>query len=241
MIYGSDVCDYKRADLTDIQTAQQRDTEGSYWKEVLHWKLIDAIRAEFMHRLWFGAPTVRYALGRNDTEMAAVFEVPMLTHWPAGYSPALGVLNFNSGRKRLQFFAGAAFMNGTGPQAIVTRRLDKMIKHTENLTIGHVIADVLDEYEDAAADTADLIKETPFIELSDADSNAILMAAARRNLMPASRIIGVDRHYQAAGAKTVWGLLAAFSAVVRMNPPMLQLEQLAGFQKLLPMPGRVTA
>ena len=123
--------------------------------------------------------------------------------------------------------------NGLATGSIILHR-----RHVKGLRLREQISGALDDYMIEIRKVAGIVRSLKEQELSEETYEHLLLEAGRQNLMPWSRLADVDREYRQPRfrefrGQTGWGLLNAFTWVVKRNPPRLQMDQIDRFQGII--------
>ena len=110
------------------------------------------------------------------------------------------------------------------------------------LDVPNNLGNVVDKCAKVFPKVPKIIRRLVHTGLADEEVEHILMKVGRENkpglgycpVMPWSRIGEVDHAYHETEDSTEWGLLEAFSRIVRKNSPREQMEQLLQFYRRLP-------
>lgn len=213
---------------------------GRYWQGIPHTDLIDGILDECQGRRWKVLDT-QFSLSADGADLAGAFRLEIRdVAVPEGQALELGFLHSNAMRRPLTIVSGTRVFichNGMVSGEHVLRH-----KHTSGFSLLTALEDGLDRYHTAVLDIPRQVTALQQRELAPVEVEHLLVEAGRQNLMPWSRIGQVDeefRHptFRDHAVPTSWGLLNAFTHIVKKCPPLTQMDQIDGFRKLLPVHG----
>jgi len=232
-VYGSNAnVDQLRA--TPLETP---DNAGRYWQGIQHGRLVDVLSMQIQNRGWEITES-RFSLSKDKADLAGAFKMRLPgVDTPEGMDLSLGFITSNALRKSLKMVVGAVVQvcnNGMATGEIVMQK-----KHTKQFSLSDEITKSLDEYEIKSRNLKETVTQLRQRELSQVESDQILMEAGRRQLMPFSRIGAVDKEYHNPtfaehGRNTSYALLNAFTYIVKKNPVHAQMDQMNRFRELLP-------
>ena len=232
-VYGANT---KVEDLRTIPL-DKPEKAGAYWQGIQHGRLVDVISQQISNRGW-SITESRFSLSKDRADLAGAFKLHLPNvETPEGMNLSLGFVTSNAMRKSLKMVVGAVVQvcnNGMATGEIVMQK-----KHTSGFSLSDEINESLNQYQTRASmiqETVQALRET---EISNEQSDQILMEAGRQRLMPFSRIGAVDKEYRKPtfaehGRGTSWALLNAFTYIVKKNPAQQQMEQMNRFRELLP-------
>tara|TARA_R110000744_G_scaffold262480_1_gene377061 strand:+ start:241 stop:981 length:741 start_codon:yes stop_codon:yes gene_type:complete len=232
-VYGANT---RKEDLANVQL-QRPEKAGKYWQGIHHSRLTTTLANEISNRGWEITGS-KFSLSKDEADLAGAFSLKIENiKTPEGMDLSLGFLTSNAMRKSLTMVVGANVQvcnNGMATGEIVMKK-----KHTSGFSLVDEIRQSLDQYEIKAGLIGETVKSLRQCEISETQSDEILMAAGRLNLMPWSRIGAVDKEYRKPtfaehGRGTSWALLNAFTYTVKRNPALKQMEQMNQFRGLLP-------
>ena len=232
------VCDKNvtKVEVSRVQV-QRPDHAGRIWKGIAHGVLVNAIEAAIARKGWIVSNSA-FSLSKDKADLVGAFDltIPGLDA-PDGVGFALGFMTSNAMRRSLRLYVGSRiFVCNNG---CVTGELILRHKHTNHFRIENNIDHAMSLYRNRIEDTRDMIDGWKKSGLELNMSNSILMAAGRRGIMPFSRIGQVDSEYWKPSyaehnEKTSWGLLNAFTHIVKKSPTHMQMDQMNRFRELLP-------
>lgn len=209
---------------------------GGYWAGIKHGDLVDGILNECKKRKWKILDT-KFAVSGDGAALVGAFDVAVPgVKTPADLTLGLGVIHANTRKCRARLVCGATVSvctNGLVIGEVLMKR-----KHTINMDLDYELDAALDQYVVRAKRIGKDVDELRINIAAHYSSDRYLMEAARRKLMPWSRIGDVDREYHKPTypefqGDTAWGLLNAFSMIAKRNPPLKQMLQIKGFYELL--------
>lgn len=229
-----------RKELHDVQLVRPRHA-GSRWQGIPHGELVDTMASEIEDRGW-KILDQKYSLAGDGADLAGAFylETPEVKA-PEGQTLSLGFVTSNRMTKAYRLYVGSEIAichNGMATGEMLLRKL-----HTSRLDYRQAFRESLDDYVVKARGLAEFEERLRERDLVDREWCEILVAAARQGYMSWSGLGKVDKEYREPryeehGYGTSWCGLQAFTEVVKQNPPMRQLRDINGFQKLLPKASR---
>jgi len=210
---------------------------GRVWKGIQHGELVDAITDEVTSRGW-KITDQQFSLSKNRADLAGAFElqIPNLEA-PKDQAFSLGFITSNNMRRPLKLVVGTRVFvcnNGMATGQILMNK-----KHTINFDLYNELEYSIDEYMDKARLINNYVESLKNRNLTEPETEHILITAGRQGVMPWSRIGQVDEEYrnptyQDHDERTSFGLLQAFTHIVKKNPPLEQMDQMSDFRTLLP-------
>lgn len=224
--------------LTDLEEIEVQHHEGAgrAWKALPHAKLVKAIKREALKRGW-EATNEAFATNDTGTEMVGALDIqlPESEGVPRikGFQFGIGIVNANNQRKAMKLVVGGTVKvccNGLVTGEIVCHK-----KHTKGTDLKSEIREALDQYVDKAKEIKALIQHYKDNGIRAYEVDHLMVEAGRRNLMPWSRLRLIDKEYQKLNneEESAWRVLNAFTAAVKVNPPIQQIRQMDGFRALL--------
>ncbi len=218
--------------FSDLQSIPLRpaDRAGSRWSGIEHAKLIGMLIEKLEEKGW----KIRdgtYTTSNDGADLAGV--IPLegysgpLTE--KGRDLAIGILNSNNMHGPMKLLLCVLLNESVivlGSVVIAVKRtvfLDLDERLDESLRIFRVKAKCIPKIEERLQRKV----------LDDNESNRLLMEAGRLEIMPFSRVGLIDAKYREGEERTAWSLLCSFCQVVKMNPPLRQLDQSERFLKLI--------
>ena len=232
-VYGSNA----NADQLRAIPLETPDNAGRYWQGIQHGRLVDVLSMQIRNRGWEITES-RFSLSKDQYDLAGAFKMRLPgVDTPEGMDLSLGFVTSNALRKSLKMVVGAVVQvcnNGMATGEIVMQK-----KHTKQFSLSDEITKSLDEYEIKSRTLNETVRSLKERELSQVESDQILMEAGRQHLMPFSRIGKVDQEYHNPtfaehGRNTSYALLNAFTYIVKKNPVHAQMDQMNRFRELLP-------
>lgn len=222
--------------LHDIKT-KRPERAGRVWSGIPHGELVDAFHDEVRLRGWT-ITSEQYALNPTHTDLAGAMELVVPgVEAPEGHTLSLGFLTSNNMRRSLKVVVGTRVLvchNGMATGQILMNR-----KHTTGFNLYDEMDEALDTYVEKAMGISQVVEQLRARNLTANESEHILMTAGRAGIMPWSRIGQVDAEYSHPtyadhNERTCYGLLQAFTHIVKKNPPLEQMQQMNSFRSLLP-------
>ena len=210
---------------------------GKRWKGVQHADLAQGIKNRIESKNW-KILDEGFSVSKDQADLVGAFEVELPdVSAPEGQSFSVGFVHSNAQRKGFRMMAGTRVHvchNGLATGELILNK-----KHTTNLQLEDQIDAALDLYKDSISDMKTMIEALRQTELSHDRSNEILMEAGRTNVLPWSHIGMVDREYRKPtyadhDEKTSFGLLQAFTHIVKKSNPQVQMQKMNEFRQLLP-------
>jgi len=205
---------------------------GNKWEGIEHSKLMDLILLKLREREWTaGIPTLITSKDGADFAGWLPLTVPSVEA-PEGQRLAMGVVNSNAMHGPLKLLVGTSILLSN--QCIVLASVTVAQKRIQGLDLDSKLDEGLRQFRIKAKCIGKINNLLQKRYLNEEDSNRILMNAGRLEMMPFSRIGRVDELYRRENHKTSWSLLLSFATVVKMNPPLQQMDQLLRFFRILP-------
>lgn len=226
------------ADSLPAQPKRPR-AAGSYWAGVPFPALLRSIEKKCREcRMRPGRWTV-YTF-RDGADMVASAPIPGAGEFVRGYevTPHLGLAISNVGRRTFAMFVGVVH-NRTGG-AVILDRIYSPKKHTVGADWEKILVAMFVDVRDAIRRMPDQIRDLRNRRLDTAAITQFLHAAGRASpgngrgsLMPWSRIGRVEDHMTATGGKTAWDLLISFGVISDLNSPILHMDRLYAFNRIV--------
>jgi hypothetical protein len=171
-VYGNNVTNID--ELKSI-TMQRPARAGAYWQGIPHHDLVSGLVDEINSRGW-GITQQSFAVSKDKADLAGAFTLKINgLEAPEGQSLSLGFLTSNAMRRSLTMVVGTTVHicnNGMATGEIVMQR-----KHTTGFDLFSEIEYSLDQYKDKAANIATTVASLRQQELTEDDSDSILMEA----------------------------------------------------------------
>jgi len=150
----------------------------------------------------------------------------------------VGFVSSNARRKTLRLYVGGTITACTN--GLITGEIVMKKRHTINLKLDDEIREGLNRYANSALRVNEQIAALADRALSTEKTDELLMAAGRLNLLPWSGIGKVDAEFREPtyadhAQRTSWGLLNAFTHIVKNIPPLRQMDRIDAFRALLPV------
>lgn len=139
---------------------------------------------------------------------------------------SFGVFNSNERHHAMKFYAGV--VNKVG---VVMNEVPVTARHSINADITTSVTEAMEVAAILMEAFPDDIKSMRRVSIDERTSEHYLLDAARKGLMPWSRLGHIDRVFR-TGEQTLWRLLTSFATQARRNPPRFQLRQMYGFKEL---------
>lgn len=157
---------------------------------------------------------------------------------PEGQALELGFLTSNMMRRRLKLVVGTRVFvcqNGMVSGDVVLSN-----KHTSRFDLYDALETAMDTYHVKASELPARIKAMQDRKLTATESDHLLMEAGRNRILPWSDIGLVAKEYAHPtfadhNVKSSWGLLNAFTHIVKKAPPLSQMDRINSFRELLPV------
>lgn len=211
---------------------------GSRWKGIPHGELVDTLKSKLEDNN-FKIEKEQYSLNKDKTSLVGAFD---LQHPNIDLGDeqglSIGFSTNNSMKKKLQIFAGSKIFvctNGCVTGEVVMER-----KHTIRFDLMVELDKALVNYMQRANEIPLVTEGLKTFELTQRQSDLILMQAGRFGYLPWSRIGQVEKEYRNPtyadhNVKSSWGLLNAFTHIVKQSPPHTQMQQINQFRSMLPV------
>lgn len=213
----------------------------SFWQGIEHKVLIDAVEDECRTRGW-KIEGCQFSLSPDKHDLAGAFRLNVGdVKLPEGQGLELGFLTSNAMRRRLKLVVGTrVFVCNNG---MVSGDLVLCNKHTSGFDLFGALEGAMDLYHERALELPKKIRALQQRELAPVEVEHLLVETGRQEIMPWSRIGQVDEEYRNPtfgdhAVKTSWGLLNAFTHIVKKCPPLGQMDQINSFRELLPVHGK---
>jgi hypothetical protein len=142
----------------------------------------------------------------------------------------------NSQRRAVRLFTGGSVTicnNGlaTGEQVL-------MRKHTKNFDIAGAVSEAFDGYVEKSQKLADLVAHLQETPITYSQAGKALSAANSSKIMGAALLFEVSQEFMNPrhpehGTGTAWGLLNAFTEIVKKTTPVRQLERINEFRHIV--------
>ena len=171
-----------------------------------------------------------YATSNDGADLAGV--IP-LTNYKVelgeGQTLAIGILNSNNMHGPMKLIL-CILLNES---VVVLGSVTVVVKRTVYLDLDEKLDEAIRIFRVKANCIPKIEEKLQRKHLDDDESNRLLMDAGRLEIMPFSRVGQIDAKYREDNQRTAWNLLCAFAQVVKINPPLKQLDQTERFFKLI--------
>lgn len=216
---------------------QRPDKARSHWQGIRHIELVEAVQDECLSRGWKVTGSA-FSLSADQGDLAGAFklEVPDI-RMPAGQGLEIGFLTSNMMRRKLKLVVGSrVFVCNNG---MVSGDVVLCKKHTNRFDLHDSLTAAMDTYHEKALEIPKRVAALQQYELTVPEVDHILVETGRQGVMPWSLIGQVDKEYRQPtfaenGQRTSWGLLNAFTHIVKKQPPLRQMDQINSFREMLP-------
>lgn len=234
MVYGKNIT------LDQLERIKLRPPKkhGARWQGIKHIDLVNTILTECKTRHW-KVRGVELSVARQGADLAGAImvDIPSLPQIP-GQIYAIGFMHSNWKWRPLTIAVGTNVRvcnNGMVTGVHVLRE-----KHEKNLDLAAQIHVGLDRYLEAAKDIKNQVDLMRARNLTEAEADHLLMQCGRQEIMPWNRVKLVDHEYRHPtfaehSERTSWGLLNAFTYIVKQSPPQEQMDSINAFRRLLPV------
>lgn len=209
---------------------------GQFWQGIQHGELVNTLKTQ-IEKKQLKILEEKYSVSNCGSELVGAYGLSS-PFFDLGEEQelALGFITSNAMKNRLKIFVGSKIFvcsNGMVSGEVVMKK-----KHTIRLKLVEEISLAIDTYVEKIKEIPIITNKLKSIELSQPNSDLILMEAGRKNILPWSRIGQVESEYRNPtyndfNEKTGWGLLNAFTHIVKKSPPLKQIEQINDFRELL--------
>lgn len=234
------VCDsnIQQEQLHDIQLARPKKA-GRVWQGVQHGELVDALSDEIMSRPGWNITDRKFSLSNDEADLAGAFELEVQgIDAPKDMKLSLGFITSNAMRRSLKLVVGTRVLvcnNGMATGEVLMQR-----KHTVNFDIYEELEYAVDAYTERAQRIPKLVEGLRSRNLTERESDTILLNAGRAGIMPWSRIGQVDEEYRKPtfadhDERTSFGMLQAFTHIVKKSPELMQMDMMNQFRETLPL------
>jgi len=213
----------------------------SFWQGIPHGMLIDAVEDECRTRNWTIEKS-QFSLSVDGADLAGAFQLRVNdVTLPVGQALELGFLTSNMMRRKLKLVVGTrVFVCNNG---MVSGDVVLCNKHTSGFDLFSALEGAMDTYHAKALELPGKIEALQQRELAPVEVEHLLVESGRQGIMPWSRIGQVDEEYRHPtfgdhAVPTSWGLLNAFTHIVKKCPTLTQMDQINEFRALLPVHGK---
>jgi len=208
-----------------------------YWCGIKHGDLVENIKNKLIDKN-FTIDGEAYSLNNAKTDLVGGFDVSHPTINPGGgQTLSFGFSTSNAMMKKLQIYVGSKISVCTN--GFVTGEVVMDRKHTINLDLLTALDEALVNYMEKATQIPVITKGLVEYELTQRQSDLILMHAGRSGVLPWSRIGQVEKEYRHPtyadhNVKSSWGLLNAATHIIKQSPAQLQMSQMNQIRAMLP-------
>lgn len=223
--------------LKNIKVERPKNA-GRVWKGIPHYDFVSTIREGIESRGWEIVGEA-YSLSKDKADLAGAFDLRIKgINAPEDQLLSIGFLTSNAMRRSSKLVAGTRVLvcnNGMATGEILMHR-----KKTFNLELSEEIEYGLDAYAETSVKTIDLVNSMKEREITQRETDDILLRAGREGILPWSRVGQVDSEFRNPtfedhrGA-TSFNLLQAATHVMKKTPALQQMPQMLAFKNLLPV------
>ncbi len=227
----------KAISVTDLRkmAVTRPELAGGRWQGIQHYTFAHTVAEAIKERGW-KIEGSRFTGARHGADLAGAFALTLPgSPAPEGITFGLGLMHGNSRRMAAKLYVGGVVRvcaNGFATGELVMRKM-----HTTGLDLQDEVRNALGRYEIEARRIKWFVKKHMDFKLDFDVYEHLLLEAGRSGAMPWSRLAAVERAYRQppvdAWAGNAWGLLQAFTATVKRNPPIKQMKQMDTFRCVL--------
>ena len=212
------------------------ENAGARWRGIRHGELLDHFHDQADDRGW-KMSDMQCSLSEDKYDLVGAFNLSIANlPVPEGRSLSMGFMTSNNRKKTLRLFVGARIQicnNGMATGEVVMNK-----KHTTGADWKTLMTASFDAYYHGAKHVESTVVELQQTELTPEKSESILMHAGRDGIVGWPTIGKIDTEYRNPtyaehSEKTGWGMMNAFTHIIKSVTPARQLIAMNEFRQLL--------
>lgn len=181
-------------------------------------------------------PVFYVSKDKRSFGLAVGLDVPTNKKNPPGMRTVMGMSNSNTGHAGTRFYFGLG-PEGKTQESLVLGQIRKRVIKNADFDLIPCLDRSVEAMKVSAFKAPYILKELERKRLPDPMSMRLLYEAARKGMMPGSRVFRVDKIFfeeKNPAKRTSRFLYECFSRVCRRNPPQEQMRQQLRFLEILP-------